>query len=174
MGKYTQGFPTGTQQGQSRLFPIIKANVPGPFTFLLQASKELPKQHLPFANTRSRFRKTVGVRLPANPVASRLLEQLDNPLLCSSCHVAPDEELGVEVMTVDRLLEAYPNVDFVVDSGETWVTRGSTVIDLSSSSPNILRLGVGDPRVFADIFPAEALDQLEEIGKEISEEGVPL
>ena len=97
------------------------------FTFLLQASKELPKQHLPFGNTRSRFRKTVGVRLPANPVASRLLEQLDNPLLCSSCHVAPDEELGVEVMTVDRLLEAYPNVDFVVDSGETWVTRGSTV-----------------------------------------------
>ena len=99
------------------------------FTFLLNASKELPRQSLPFAHAKSRFRKTVGVRLPANILAQRLLELLDNPLLCSSCHVAPEDDLevSVEVMTAEKLLDVYPAVDFVLDVGETWVTQGSTV-----------------------------------------------
>lgn len=60
-------------------------------------------------------------------MCKELLEHVDGPLLCTSCHVVAEDDLDVEVMTGEKLLEAYPDVDFMVDPGETWITQGSTV-----------------------------------------------
>lgn len=121
------------------VFRAIKASTPGSYTFILPATKEVPRQ------LQHPKKKTVGVRIPDHVVAQALLAELGEPLL-SSTLLLPDE---TEPMTQgweikDRLDHV---VDMVVDSGECG-TMPTTVIDFSSGEAEIVRRGAGDTARF--------------------------
>lgn len=114
-------------------FRILKANLPGPFTFILTASSRMPSRTLG-------KRKTIGIRMPAHPVTQALIHRLGCPL--ASVSVRPDEE--TEYMTDPSLLEERyaRTVDCVVDGGMGSVVP-STVVDLTGGEPEIVRQGGG-------------------------------
>ncbi|MFJ6125549.1 L-threonylcarbamoyladenylate synthase [Streptomyces griseoviridis] len=121
------------------VFRAIKASTPGSYTFILPATREVPRmlQHPK--------KKTVGVRIPDHVVTQALLTELGEPLL-SSTLLLPDEEepltQGWEIKDrLDHVLGA------VVDSGECG-TEPTTVIDFSSGEAEIVRVGAGDPTRF--------------------------
>ncbi len=120
-------------------FRLIKASTPGSYTFILPATKEVPRQLL------RPKKKTVGVRIPQHAVVQALLAELKEPLL-SSTLLLPDEPApltqGWEIK--ERLDRA---VDAVLDSGDCG-TEPTTVIDLCGSEPEIVRRGAGDPARF--------------------------
>lgn len=121
------------------VFRAIKASTPGSYTFILPATKEVPRQ------LQHPKKKTVGVRIPDHVVVQALLAELGEPLL-SSTLLLPDE---AEPMTQgweikDRLDHV---VDMVVDSGECG-TLPTTVIDFSSGEAEIVRRGAGDTARF--------------------------
>jgi tRNA threonylcarbamoyl adenosine modification protein (Sua5/YciO/YrdC/YwlC family) len=116
------------------VFRQVKAATPGGYTFILPAAKEVPRRLL------HPRKKTVGVRIPDHVVALALLAELGEPLV-SSTLLLPDEPepmtQGWEIK--ERLDHA---VDAVIDSGECGATA-TTVVDLSSGEPEILRYGTG-------------------------------
>ena len=120
-------------------FRILKACTPGPYTFLLAATRETPKilQHPK--------RQTIGIRVPDHPVPRLLLEELGEPLL-SSTLLLPGDELplndGREIE--DRL---GPQLDAILDSGHCGI-EPTTVVDLAVSPPVVLREGRGDTAPF--------------------------
>jgi tRNA threonylcarbamoyl adenosine modification protein (Sua5/YciO/YrdC/YwlC family) len=117
------------------VFRLVKASTPGSYTFILPATKEVPRQLM------HPRKKTVGVRIPEHVVAQALLAELGEPLL-SSTLLLPDHEApltqGWEIK--EQLDNA---VDAVIDSGECG-TEPTTVIDLSGDEPEIIRKGAGD------------------------------
>ncbi|CAL9655088.1 L-threonylcarbamoyladenylate synthase [Streptomyces sp. NPDC090994] len=121
------------------VFRALKASTPGSYTFILPATREVPRvlQHPK--------KKTVGVRIPDHVVTQALLAELGEPLL-SSTLLLPDEDepltQGWEIK--DRLDHV---VDAVVDSGECG-TEPTTVVDFSGGEPEIVRRGAGDPTRF--------------------------
>jgi tRNA threonylcarbamoyl adenosine modification protein (Sua5/YciO/YrdC/YwlC family) len=121
------------------VFRAVKASTPGPYTFILPATREVPRRLL------HPKKKTVGVRIPSNRVVQALLAELGEPLL-SSTLILPDES---ETMTEGWLVkeELDHQVDAVVDSGECG-TEPTTVVDFSSGAPDIVRIGAGDPAPF--------------------------
>ncbi|MEJ2886342.1 L-threonylcarbamoyladenylate synthase [Actinomycetospora aeridis] len=117
------------------VFRAVKAATPGCYTFILPATKEVPRRLL---HPRKR---TVGVRIPQHPVVDALLAELDEPLL-SSTLLLPDTE---EPMTTgweihERLGH---QLDAILDSGECG-TEPTTVIDLSGDEPELIRQGAGE------------------------------
>ncbi|GAB3972157.1 L-threonylcarbamoyladenylate synthase [Actinoallomurus acanthiterrae] len=126
-------------QVSNALFRSIKAATPGSYTFILPATREVPRRLL------HPKKKTVGVRIPDHAVTQALLAELGEPLL-SSTLLLPDE---AEPMTQgwdikERLDHA---VDAVIDSGECGAVP-TTVIDFSQDEPEIVRRGAGDPAFF--------------------------
>jgi tRNA threonylcarbamoyl adenosine modification protein (Sua5/YciO/YrdC/YwlC family) len=116
-------------------FRLVKASTPGPYTFILPATREVPRRLL------HPKKKTVGVRIPEHVVAQALLEELGEPLV-SSTLLLPDHDepmtMGWEIKeTLDHA------VDAVLDAGECSV-EPTTVIDLSDGEPEIIRVGSGD------------------------------
>jgi len=126
-------------QISNALFRTIKAATPGSYTFILPATREVPRRLM------HPKKKTVGVRIPDHTVVQALLAELGEPLL-SSTLLLPGEE---EPMTQGwEIKEALDNaVDAVLDSGECGVVP-TTVVDLSQGEPEILRRGAGDPSLF--------------------------
>ena len=126
-------------QISNAVFRAVKAATPGQYTFILPATKEVPRRLL------HPKKKTVGVRIPDHRVVQALLAELGEPLL-SSTLLLPDEEtpptIGWEIK--EALDHA---VDGVVDSGECG-TEPTTVVDLSGPEPEIVRKGAGDPARF--------------------------
>jgi tRNA threonylcarbamoyl adenosine modification protein (Sua5/YciO/YrdC/YwlC family) len=117
------------------VFRLVKASIPGSYTFILPATREVPRQ---LAHPRKR---TVGVRVPRHTVTQALLTELGEPLVSSTLLLPGDEApltSGWEIK--ERLDHA---VDAVLDAGECG-TEPSTVIDLSGDEPEILRVGAGD------------------------------
>ncbi|MEU5940450.1 L-threonylcarbamoyladenylate synthase [Micromonospora sp. NPDC047548] len=126
-------------QINNALFRSLKAATPGSYTFILPATKEVPRRLL------HPKKKTVGVRIPDHTVVQALLTELGEPLV-SSTLLLPDE---AEPMTQgweikERLDHA---VDAVLDSGECG-TLPTTVIDFSQGEPEVVRRGAGDPAPF--------------------------
>ncbi|MDH7516503.1 MAG: L-threonylcarbamoyladenylate synthase, partial [Bacteroidota bacterium] len=119
-------------------YKVLRHLVPGPYTFLLPASKLVPKLVL------DPRRRTTGIRVPANVICQELIKALGNPLISMSARL-PDFE---EAETAEELFEQFDHlVDFVIDdegvyrspySGEL-----STMIDLTDEVPVILRAGLG-------------------------------
>ena len=120
-------------------FRLVKASTPGPYTFILPATREVPRRLL---HPRKR---TVGVRITEHVVAQALLAELGEPLV-SSTLLLPGHD---EPMTMGwEIKEALDHVvDAVVDSGECGV-EPTTVVDLSEGEPEIIRVGAGDPARF--------------------------
>lgn len=117
-------------------FRIMKRALPGPFTFILQATSAIPRL---FKNNR----RTVGIRVPDHAIPQALVRELGCPLVAASVH---DPDSLVDYTTdPDRIEEHMGHqVDWVVDGG-TGGLEPSTVIDLSQGAPRLLRAGKGDP-----------------------------
>ena len=126
-------------QVSTAMFRTVKACTPGSYTFILPASREVPRK------LQDPKKMTVGVRIPKHTVVQALLTELGEPLV-SSTLLLPDE---AEPMTVGWDIKERLDhlVDAVVDSGDCG-TEPTTVIDLSGDVPEILRRGAGDTSRF--------------------------
>jgi tRNA threonylcarbamoyl adenosine modification protein (Sua5/YciO/YrdC/YwlC family) len=123
----------------NRVFRAIKAATPGSYTFILPATKEVPRR------LQHPGKKTVGVRIPNHVVTQALLAELGEPLV-SSTRLLPGQD---DPMTHGREIagELDHAVDAVIDSGDCG-TEPTTVIDFSQPEPQIVRRGAGDPASF--------------------------
>lgn len=120
-------------------FRLLKANTPGSYTFILQASREVPRR------LQHPKRSTIGLRVPDHAVTLALLEELNEPLLSMSLLLPGDEEPLNQAWEIRERLERL--VDLVIDAGPCDVLP-TTVIDLTGESPVLTRLGKGDPAPF--------------------------
>jgi len=120
-------------------FRLLKNNTPGAYTFILQATKEVPRR------LQHPKRSTVGVRIPDHPVALALLQELGEPLL-SSTLIMPDADYPLT--DVDEIREQLESrVDLVIEGGAVGL-EPTTVIDLTGAAPQLLRAGRGDVTPF--------------------------
>lgn len=122
------------------VFRAIKAAVPGSYTFILPATKEVPRQ---LAHPK---KKTVGGRIPDHVVTQALLTELGEPLVSSTLLLPGEGEPLTQGWEIKERLDN--EVDAVVDSGDCG-TEPSTVVDFSSGEPEIVRVGGGDPTPFS-------------------------
>lgn len=120
-------------------FRAIKAATPGPYTFILPATKEVPRR---LAHPR---RRTVGVRIVAHPVAQALVQGLGEPLLTSTLLLPGHDEAMTEAWQIKDELDHV--LDTVVDGGDCG-TEPTTVVDWSEGYPEVVRVGAGDPSRF--------------------------
>ena len=114
-------------------FKLMKRNLPGPFTFILPTTSSLPKIY--------KNRKTVGIRVPDNPIIREIVSMLGNPVLNAS---VKDEHDEIEYTTDPELIhEKWGDVaDIVIDGGFGGI-EPSTVVDCTSDEPEIVRQGKG-------------------------------
>lgn len=127
-------------------YRMMKSLIPGPYTFLLPATKLVPRL------VQNPKRKTTGIRVPNHTVCKALLSALANPIISTSAHLPPDDEIddesnGMEpepylsrVELFDRLDKL---VDVIVDTGEEPKYEVSTILDLTGERPIIVRQGLG-------------------------------
>lgn len=123
------------------IFRAIKASTPGPYTFILPATKEVPRKLL------HAKKKTIGVRIPDSRVVQAILRELGEPLLSSTLILPGKSEPMTEGWLVKDELDH--SVDLILDAGEC-VARPTTVVDYSSGVPEVVRVGAGDPSRFLD------------------------
>lgn len=129
-------------QLENPIFRLIKATTPGPYTFLLPVTSQVPRY---LVNTK---RKTIGIRIPDNKIVHALLEMLDQPLV-STTLVLPESDLPLlEPEAMCDILGK--RVDLVIDGGFCGLEL-TTVVDLSSNTPEIIRCGKGDIKPFQSI-----------------------
>ena len=115
-------------------FKLMKKNLPGPYTFILNGSNRLPKL---FKN-----KKTVGIRMPDNRITLQIVRELGNPMMTSSIFI--DDETTEYITDPELIDEKYGNqVDLVVDGGMGGLLH-STVIDCTGDEAEIVRQGSGD------------------------------
>lgn len=123
-----------TRPVDTSVFRFLKAHLPGPFTFILDANKSLP---LAYKN-----HKTIGIRVPDHSIPQLIVEKLGHPIASTS--IKDDDEI-IEYSTDPELIaEKYDHlVDLVIDSGYG-DNVASTIVDLTSGEPEIIRLGKGE------------------------------
>jgi len=114
-------------------FRVMKRVLPGPYTFIFQASLEVPKIML-------RKRRTIGIRMPDDPIAQALLAEIREPLLSTSIR-NPDDDFMIDPAEIDNRYGS--RIDLVIDGGRR-LPAPSTVVDLSGDVPELIRAGKGD------------------------------
>jgi tRNA threonylcarbamoyl adenosine modification protein (Sua5/YciO/YrdC/YwlC family) len=120
-------------------YRLLKATTPGSYTFILQATREVPRR------LQHPKRSTIGLRIPGHPVVQALLEELDEPLL-SSTLILPGDELPLnDAEEIRERLEH--QVELVMDAGSCGIDM-TTVIDLTTDVPALVRPGKGDLEPF--------------------------
>ena len=126
------------RQIDTSTFKILKRTLPGPYTFILPGSNDLPKEF--------RKKKTVGIRIPDNNIALEIVKMLGNPIVSTSIH---DDDEVLEYSTDPELIfEKWQHlVDLVIDGGYG-DNVGSTIIDLSGYEPVVIREGKGNSDIF--------------------------
>ncbi|MFZ2338462.1 MAG: L-threonylcarbamoyladenylate synthase [Bacteroidales bacterium] len=116
------------------VFKLLKRNLPGPFTFIVQANNQIPKM---FKNKK----KTVGIRIPDNTIVLELVRELGRPIITTSIH-DPDEL--IEYTTDPELIyEKYNDIAEIVIDGGYGRNEASTVVDCTTDEFTILRQGLG-------------------------------
>lgn len=121
------------------VFRMMKAHTPGAYTFVLPATKEVPKR-LQHAK-----RKTIGLRIPDNPIALELLEELNEPLMTSTL-ILPDDTMPMtDAEEINDLLAK--QLDLIIDGGFCG-SEPTTVIEFIDDTPEVVRVGQGDPEPF--------------------------
>lgn len=120
-------------------YRVLKAHTPGPYTFILTATRTVPRR------LQNPKRKTIGIRIPEHPVAQALLAELDEPLMSSSL-ILPGDDLPMT--DTDEMLDRLQgDVDLLIDSGSCGI-EPTTVVDLTGDFPVVLREGKGDTQNF--------------------------
>lgn len=117
------------------VFRLVKNSTPGPYTFILPATKEVPRR---MSHPR---KKTVGVRIPEHRVAHALVEALGEPIVSSTLLLPGHEQPPSEGWQVQDLLDH--QLEAIIDSGEVG-TEPTSVVDVSSGAPEVRREGAGD------------------------------
>lgn len=120
-------------------FRLLKANTPGPYTFILKATAEVPRRLL------HPKRKTIGVRVPDSKIVQALLEELNEPLMSVSLLLPDQDYPSVDAHEIHQRLCS--QVDVIINGGPCSMTP-TTIVDLVDGTPKILRVGRGDPKVF--------------------------
>jgi tRNA threonylcarbamoyl adenosine modification protein (Sua5/YciO/YrdC/YwlC family) len=116
-------------------YRIMKRLIPGPYTFLLPATKLVPKIVM------NPKRKTTGIRVPDNPICQTILQTLGNPIISSSAHSPNEDEVVVERATLFDALDKSVNV--IIDNNVDLNLEVSTIIDLTTDKPIVVRKGLG-------------------------------
>lgn len=116
-------------------YRLLKAVTPGPYTFILEGTKELPRRVL------HPKRKTIGLRVPEHPVVAALLQELDEPILTSTLLLPDDDFPLTDPEEIRERLEK--QVELVIEAGYCG-PEATTVIDLTSGAPVLVRAGRGD------------------------------
>ncbi len=127
-------------QVEDTAYKTIKHLIPGPYTFLLPATKAVPKLVM------NPKRRTTGIRVPKSPLCHALLEALGNPIISTSALsvVRNSTEDDIEALSKAELFDRIEKqVDVIVDSDTDLSYQVSTIIDLTDSSPQIIRQGLG-------------------------------
>ncbi|MGI4840377.1 MAG: L-threonylcarbamoyladenylate synthase [Janthinobacterium lividum] len=120
-------------------FRLLKAHTPGPYTFILNATREVPRLLM------HPKRRTIGLRVPEHPIALALTEELGEPLMSVSLIMPGETEPMSDPYEMRQLLEKH--VDLIIDGGFGGVSA-STVINLAGDEPQVVRVGCGDPTPF--------------------------
>jgi tRNA threonylcarbamoyl adenosine modification protein (Sua5/YciO/YrdC/YwlC family) len=120
-------------------FRLIKNNTPGNYTFILKATKEVPRRLM------SEKRKTIGLRVPSNPIALALLDVLGEPLMSTTLMLPGNDFAESDPEDIKDRLEKV--VDLIIHGG-TIGQQPTTVVDLTESTPEVVREGAGDPAPF--------------------------
>jgi tRNA threonylcarbamoyl adenosine modification protein (Sua5/YciO/YrdC/YwlC family) len=116
-------------------YRLLKAATPGPYTFILQATAEVPRRLL------QQKRKTIGLRVPENAIARALLDELNEPLMSVTLIMPNDSDPLIDPYEIRALLEH--EVDLIIDGGFCGLEM-TTVIDLADETPSLVRQGKGD------------------------------
>lgn len=128
LSDYTKPIP-------NNIFKIIRKNLPGPFTFILNANNNVPRYF-------KGKKKTVGIRIPDNNIILEIVRELGNPIMSTSVH---DEDEILEYTTDPELIhEKFAEVADVVIDGGFGELVPSTIIDCTSNEPTIIRQGKGE------------------------------
>jgi tRNA threonylcarbamoyl adenosine modification protein (Sua5/YciO/YrdC/YwlC family) len=123
-------------------FKLIKRLIPGPITFILPATKEVPKLLL------HPRRKTIGFRVSAYPICEAIIRELGEPLLAVSARSSGEHKMETNVFDREELFEQYSkNVDIIIDNNETLFHHQTSVIDLTEEPATIHRQGLDFERV---------------------------
>ncbi|SFU75939.1 L-threonylcarbamoyladenylate synthase [Pseudoduganella namucuonensis] len=122
----------------NKQFRLLKAATPGPFTFILEATRCVPRR------LSHPSRKTIGLRVPENAIVEALLAELQQPLLGTTLIMPGDDEPLTDPDAIRERLEK--QVDLIVDGGACSF-EPTTVVDLSGAEPELVRQGRGDPAV---------------------------
>lgn len=126
------------RQVENSIFKMMKRLLPGPYTFILDASHKVPRFF-------TEKKKTIGIRIPDNNIILEIVRELGNPVLTTSVH--SENDLFEEITDPELIHERYGNlVDLVIDGG-TGGTILSTVIDCTGNEPVVTRQGAGEVEV---------------------------
>ena len=116
-------------------YRMIKSLTPGPFTFIMMATREVPRR------LQNPKRKTIGFRVPDNNIAAQILEELNEPIMSSTLIMPGNELPETDAYEIYELLEH--QVDLVIDGGYCGIDP-TTVVDVVHGEPEVLRYGKGD------------------------------
>ncbi len=115
-------------------FRLIKSLTPGPFTFILDATREVPRR------LQDPKKKTIGIRIPDHPIALLLVEQMDQPLFSTTLQLPDDDHVLSDPYEIRERLEH--ELDLVIDAGVI-APESTTIIGFAANGPEILRQGKG-------------------------------
>jgi len=131
-------------------YKIMRKLIPGPYTFLLPATKLVPKL------VQNPKRKTTGIRVPNHPVCQALLETLASPVISTSAHFSEEESLQggskyPQALSPAELFDHFDKqVDIIVENGQDLSYEASTILDLCHDEPKVVREGLGWNEIAAD------------------------
>ena len=121
---------------EDQAYRLMRRLIPGPYTFLLPATKLVPKLVL------NPKRKTTGIRVPDSPICQAILEQLGNPIISTSAHLPEQDEFAqLEKAVLFDLFDKI--VDVIIDDDQDAGYEVSTIVDFTEKSPQIVRKGLG-------------------------------
>lgn len=123
-------------------YRVLKANTPAPITYILEATKEVPKRLM------HPKKKTIGIRVPTNPVSQLLLETMDEPILTSTL-ILPEQKEALIPMDdpYEVSIQLDNQIDALIDIGMT-PRQLSTIVDLTGDNIEVIRHGIGDTSQF--------------------------
>ena len=116
-------------------YRLMRSLTPGPYTFILQASREVPKR---LQNPR---RRTIGLRVPDHPIVHAMLSALGEPIMSSTLTLPGDDVPLTNAVEIEERIGN--DIELIVDAGQTGI-EPTSVVDLSDGTVNILRVGRGD------------------------------
>ncbi|WP_423063843.1 L-threonylcarbamoyladenylate synthase [Candidiatus Paracoxiella cheracis] len=121
------------------VFRFLKAHTPGPYTFILPATKEVPRRLV------HPKRKTIGIRIPQHEIVMAILKELEEPLMNVTLQLPDQDYPMTDIAEIEDQLSG--RVDLIIDGGPCGV-EPTTIVDLTSGVPEVLREGKGDTRDF--------------------------